>query len=74
MSDCGTMTIENGNFFSTSGTEEGESAFLSCNTGYILVGDHVINCTSSGWDGNGVCTPIGTMLSVLKHHFVVTNN
>ncbi|KAL4233499.1 hypothetical protein ACF0H5_008180 [Mactra antiquata] len=57
ISDCGILAIPNGRFNASSGTTYGESAQLSCNTGYTLSGDTDVTCLSSGsWNGSATCT------------------
>lgn len=60
ISDCGTLTVVNGQFTAASGTTLGETATQSCNTGYTFSGDATVTCTDSGWSGAAAtCTIVG---------------
>ena len=52
--DCGNLTDPaNGNVTHTTGTDVGQTATYSCNTGYNLVGDRTRTCQARGnWSGN----------------------
>ena len=59
-SDCGNLTVLNGEFNAPSGTTLGQWATQSCDIGYKLAGDENIICTDSGWNGTAVnCSIVG---------------
>ena len=59
--DCGNLTVVNGQFAARSGTTFGQTATLTCDTGYIIVGEEIVTCTESGiWNASAVtCALIG---------------
>ena len=41
--------------------DEGSTVTFSCDTGYVLTGNSMLMCTSSGWSGSvPVCTGTGS--------------
>ncbi|KAM4737350.1 membrane cofactor protein-like isoform 1-T3 [Anableps anableps] len=50
--NCGTLEdVPNGNVEYKNGTEFGDRAVVTCNSGYTLVGQSVIRCDTQGWTG-----------------------
>ena len=44
---------------SINGFSVGKMAVVTCDTGYVLTGSGVRQCTSSGWDGTEAdCVPV----------------
>lgn len=58
-SDCGNNVLANGLVSLAGSTTFGESATLSCNTGYTFAGDASTTCTQTGWNGTASCTIVG---------------
>ena len=66
--DCGSRSIENGEFVAASGTLLDSTATQSCNTGYTLTGTETITCLDSGWSDAAVtCTVVGKLDKVCEH-------
>jgi hypothetical protein len=66
-SDCGNLTVENGNFNAPSGTTYGETATQSCNIGYTISGEETVTCLESGnWSAvAAVCIIVGKCILIL---------
>jgi hypothetical protein len=59
-SDCGNLTVVNGQFTALSGTTFGQTANQSCDTGYVISGQDLVICTMTGWNAPAVtCTIVG---------------
>ena len=57
--DCGTLTIANGVFSASTGTTLGQTATLTCNTGYEHSGASTVECIDGGWNDTATCTILG---------------
>lgn len=55
LTDCGDPVPENGVALGASGTVQGDSTVLGCNTGYDLVGAEVVTCLETGWNATSSC-------------------
>ncbi|XP_053398308.1 CUB and sushi domain-containing protein 3-like [Mercenaria mercenaria] len=54
--DCGDPTPDNGSAYTPGGTTYGETAFISCDEGYILQGEEHITCEDGEtWSVNSTC-------------------
>ncbi|XP_053398307.1 CUB and sushi domain-containing protein 1-like [Mercenaria mercenaria] len=53
--DCGDPAPSNGGASTVSGTTLGETATVTCDSGYDLTGSSTLTCTDSGWDGTPIC-------------------
>lgn len=60
--DCGDLDVINGQA-NTTGTEYGTAVEVSCDIGYIYIGDPVIVCLENGnWSDIPVCDIVGKCL------------
>ena len=63
-SDCGNLTISNGQFTASSGTTFGQTATQSCDIGYTISGEETVTCAESGWNASAaVCMIVGACCS-----------
>ena len=66
-SDCGNLTVSNGQFTAISGTTFGQTATQSCDTGYTMSGVETVVCTESGWNAStAVCTIVGACILLFQ--------
>lgn len=56
ITDCGALTLDNGDVSAPSGTTFGQTTFLYCNHGYVLQGEPYIICEHGpNWSYNSTC-------------------
>jgi hypothetical protein len=66
LSDCGLLSVPNGEVNASSGTTVGSSAFVTCNEGYTLDGSPIVVCTLEGWNSSVSCQKQGILWVLLK--------
>jgi hypothetical protein len=76
VSDCGNLTVVDGNFDAPSGTTYGQEATQTCNIGYTFSGAETVKCAETGeWNASAaVCTIVGKLLiDLIFYHFLYPN-
>lgn len=69
--DCGVLSVPNGEANTTLGTSIGAIATVKCDEGYNLNGHFVVVCTTSGWnDSLLACVIQGTINNCRKHAII----
>ena len=54
--DCSDVSIDNGTASMPTGTTYGEIAFMSCDSGFVIMGETYIVCNASGsWSSVTTC-------------------
>jgi hypothetical protein len=64
LSDCGSITLTDGSVYTPGGRTYGQTATLTCNTGYTLNGPSVVECLTDGWNDTSTCDSVGECMTL----------
>ncbi|XP_060568314.1 CUB and sushi domain-containing protein 1-like [Ruditapes philippinarum] len=56
--DCGSIILTDGSVSTPGGRTYGQTASLTCNTGYTLNGPSVVECLADGWNDTSTCDSV----------------